>query len=365
MKRKNVLKFISAAAASVLLMTSCGSSAGKAGETHETTDDGLTKVSIVAGTAGGASVLSVVAAYGEFDKEYGLEFELQTIDTAADTLAATESGKVEIAGYSSAAPLSYIAEGHDLRIIGGLMLNYETIITTPENKDEWEGDITKVVEGKTIGVNRTNSGDIALRGWLVNHGVDLSKVTYKELDSPATVVEAVKKGTVDAGIINGGYYRPAEEQGLVNVRFIKDIIGSDFICCRQIVSPENAEKNHDLYVNVEKALIKAYELYQTDPKKTLELAKKYIVTDEDELNFILYDCGDLYLSPDPNIQGIYDYFNGMKASGYIDPDSDVDITKYVDTSIYKEALDQLLAEDPDNAQLQRLKSEFKETAEKA
>lgn len=364
MKKISIIKFLSAATAGVLLMTSCGSSA-KAGETHETTEDGLTKVSIVAGTSGGASILSVVAAYGEFDKEYGLDFELQTIDTAADTLAATESGKVEIAGYSSAAPLSYIADGHDLRIIGGLMLNYETIITTPENQDEWKGDITKIIEGKTIGVNRTNSGDIALRGWLVNQGVDLSKVTYKELDSPATVVEAVKKGTVDAGIINGGYYRPAEEQGLVNVRFVKDIIGSDFICCRQLVSPENAENNHDLYVKVEKALIKAYDVYQTDPKKTLELAKNYIVTDPDELNFILYECGDLYLSPDPNIQGIYDYYEGMKASGYIDPNSDVDITKYVDTSIYKEALEDLLKEDPDNEQYKRLQSEFKETAVKA
>ncbi|WP_295156319.1 ABC transporter substrate-binding protein [uncultured Ruminococcus sp.] len=364
MRRKNVIRYISAAAALVVLFTSCGQSA-KAGETHETTEDGLTKVSIVAGTAGGASILPVVAAYGEFDKEYGIDFQLQTIDTAADTLAATESGKVEIAGYSSAAPLSYIADGHDLRIIGGLMLDYETIITTPENQDLWKGDITQVIEGKTIGVNRTNSGDIALRGWLVDQGVDLSKVTYKELDSPATVVEAVKKGTVDAGIINGGYYRPAEEQGLVNVRFIKEIIGNDFICCRQIVSPENAENNHDLYVKVEKALIKAYALYQTDHEKTLELAKNYIVTDPEELNFILYECGDLYLSPDPNIQGIYDYYEGMKASGYIDSNSDVDITQYVDTSIYKEALEALVKEEPDNEQYKRLQSEFKETATKA
>lgn len=362
MKIKKLVSLITAVAV-LASFTACGKT--DAGDSQGKGGDGLEKVTIIAGTSGGASVLSVVAAFAGFDEEYGLDFDLQTIDTAADTIAATESGKVEIAGYSSAAPLAYIAEGHDLRIIGGLMLNYETIITKPENTADWEGDITQSIEGKTIAVNRTNSGDIALRGWLVENGVDLSKVTYKELDSPATVVEAVKKGTVDAGIINGGYYRPAEEQGLVNVRFIKDIVGGDFICCRQLVSPDNAKNKHDTYVKVEKALIKAYQLYQTDPDKTLELAGKYIVTDEEELKFILYDCGDLYLSPDPNIQGIYDYFEGMKASGYIDSDSDVDITQYVDTSIYKEALEDLLKEDPENEQLLRLKKEFKETATKA
>ena len=55
----------------------------------------------------------------------------------------------------------------------------------------------------------------------------------------------------------------------------------------------------------------------------------------------------------------------MVAAGYIDLNSDVVITQYGYTSIYKGALEDLLKEDPDNEQYKRLQSEFKETAVKA
>ena len=321
----------------------------------------LIDINFAVSADGYGGLLPVIAAYGDTDEEFGLNFILQNTTTASETLAAIESGRVEIGGFSAPAPLLSITNGSTLRIIGGQMSDYESLVVKPENVEAWSGALTQeLLDGKKIGVNRTNSGDIALRAYLVEQGIDISKITYVELDSPASVVEAVNKGAVDAGIVNGGYYRPAEASGLVNVQFIREIVGGDFICCRQMVSPKNLEENRDLYVNVEKALIRAYQIYRTDPDRSVELGAQYITQSEEDIRFIVYEYGDLGLSPDPNLNGIKRYYNGMVASGYIEAGTEVAIEDSVDTSIYEDALNELLAEDPENEYLLELKAAYEQ-----
>ena len=297
-------------------------------------------------------VLATEAGCGE---EFGLELELSPIDSAPNMIAALQSKKVDIAGYSAPAPLSYIADGNsDLTIIGGLMSNYESVITLPENAGKWKSAITEeLIEGLRLGSNRTNSGDIAFRGWLAEKGFDISKITFTEFDTPATVIEAVKNGAVDAGIVNGAFYLPAEAQGLVNTRFVKDIIGRDFICCRQLVRTEQAA-DIELWTRVEKALIRAWQLYRSDEDATLDALSSFIIVDRDALRFQLYEYGDLLWSPDPAIKSIKAYWQGMQASGYVDKDSAVVVDDFVTTAAYKRALDELTAATPSDALLKEL-----------
>ena len=370
--KKGLISILLAGILVIGTLTGCGSDNGSsdssstaeadsAAASTETAsdDDGLIDVDFAVSSDGFGGLLPVIAAYGDTDAEFGLNFVLQNITTASDTLAAVQSGKVDIGGFSAPAPLLSISEGTDLTIIGGQMSNYESLIVQPENEELWAGDLTEeFLSGKKIGVNRTNSGDIALRAYFAETGIDLSKIEYVELDSGASVVEAVSKGSVDAGIINGGFYQSAEDSGLVNVRFIKDIIGEDFICCRQLASPESIEANRELYVNIEKALIRAYEIYRSDPETSVELGANFITKDKEDIQYITYEYGDLGLSPDPNLNGIKDYYEGMKASGYIDADTEVAIEDHVDTSIYEEALTELLESDPDNEYYQELQEAF-------
>lgn len=365
MKKIKLISILLTGALAVSIMAGCGSSnAGSSSSGGEGDSSGkLIDVSFAVGADGFGGLLPVIAAYGNTDEEFGLNFELQNITSASDTLAAVQSGKVDIGGYSAPAPLLSISQGTDFEIVGGMMSNYESLIVLPENEDLWKGELTQeLLDGKKIGVNRTNSGDIALRAYLAENGIDLSAIEYVELDSPASVVEAVKKGSVDAGIVNGGFYKTAETTGLVNVRFIKDIIGSDFICCRLIASPDKVAENRELYVNISKALIRAYELYRSDEEKAVNLGAEYITKEKGEIKYITYEYGDLGLSPDPNIKGIVNYYNGMKLSGYIDPDTDVKIEDHIDTSIYEEALNSLLEEEPDNEYLLELQKAFEENA---
>ncbi len=300
-----------------------GTASGGSTSASSSSDAGsaeLINVDFAVASSGYGGLLPVIAAYGNTDEAVGLNFVLQNVGTASETLAAIESGKVDVGGFSAPAPLLSIANGEsNLIIIGGQMSDYESLIVLPENKDAWSGELTaELLAGKTIAVNRTNSGDIALRAYLAENGIDLSIINYVELDSGASVVEAVKKGSADAGIVNGGFYKSAEESGLVNVQFIKDIIGKDFICCRQMVSQADFDKNRELYVKVEKALILAYEIYRSNPDLAVELGAQYITSEPEDIRYIVYEYGDLGLSPDPNLAGIRSYYEGMKLSGYID-----------------------------------------------
>ena len=382
--KKRLINIISAGLAVVLTtvtLTACGGSRGGSDETGNceacggcsdntsasagsttsaassaTGNAELIDVDFAVASSGYGGLLPVIAAYGNTDEAVGLNFVLQNVGTASETLAAIESGKVDVGGFSAPAPLLSIANGEsNLIIIGGQMSDYESLIVLPENKDAWSGALTAdLLAGKTIAVNRTNSGDIALRAYLAENGIDLSTINYVELDSGASVIEAVKKGSADAGIVNGGFYKSAEESGLVNVQFIKDIIGKDFICCRQMVSQADFDKNRDLYVKVEKALILAYEIYRSNPDLAVELGAQYITSEPEDIRYIVYEYGDLGLSPDPNLAGIRSYYEGMKLSGYIDASTASQLEGYLDASIYKQALDELIAEQPDNIYFQEL-----------
>lgn len=359
LKKALCLALVTALAACV--MTGCGSSSSSS-DSKKSSSKKLQTVNFAISSSGYGGLLPVIAAYGNYDEEFGLDFKLQNVSTAADTLASVEAGKVDVGGYSAPAPLISIAKGDkNVELVGGLMGNYESLIVKKENEKDWSGELTAdFLKGKKIATNRTNSGDIALRGYLADQGIDLSTIDYEELDSPATVVEAVQKGTADAGIVNGGFYKPAETAGLVNVRFIKDIIGDDFICCRLMTSSDNYKNNRDLLVKIQEALIRAYDVYQSDHDKAIELASKYIVQKPEDIKFISYEYGDLSISPDPNLKGIEKYYDGMKASGYIDKDSSADITDFVDTSIYKEALDNVQKKYPDNENYKALEKAYDE-----
>ena len=104
-----------------------------------------------------------------------------------------------------------------------------------------------------------------------------------------------------------------------------------------------------------KANIKAYELIQTDHEKTLEVAQKGIELDKDVLEDQIYNYGHLGLSPNPDVKNSVKFYEAMTDIGYAQ--GTVDLHDYIDASVYIDALNELLAEDPDNEIYKELKTE--------
>jgi len=80
-------------------------------------------------------------------------------------------------------------------------------------------------KGKTIATVRLATGDVIFRAALSEAGIDWkNELTINELDSPAAVLEAVKKGSVDAGIVWTPFIKLGEKQGLEIVKYSGELV---------------------------------------------------------------------------------------------------------------------------------------------
>jgi len=214
-------------------------------------------------TSGHALVF--VAKEQGFFAEQGLDVQLFQFPNSADGYNALTAGKLDIIAMGSTAPAVYIAKGTDLKYIGGLMGEGAAVIAKPERADELSN--IKNFMGKTIATVRMSTGDVVFRNALHDAGINWSTdVTIQELKSPSIVLDAVKTGKVDAGIVWLPYQQVAEAQGLKIVQY-SDSYYPGHPCCRFVVTTDTLKQDKDTYIKFEKALIKAYDYIKTNPMK--------------------------------------------------------------------------------------------------
>lgn len=212
-------------------------------------------------------------------------------------------------------------------------------------------------KGKTIATVRLATGDVVFRGSLTEAGIDWKKdLTINELDSPAAVLEAVKKGSVDAGIVWTPFIKLAENQGLQIVRYSSDLV-SGHTCCRQVALTSKIKENPEIYQKFVAALIRSYKFYMENQDETIDIMSKYVKVDKDILKAETYG-GHIHSIPDPDKEGVQKFWELIKRSGYIS--SDLDINNFIDTTIYKNALDEVIEKYPDDGVYKKLKAEFSE-----
>ncbi len=361
--KKKLFSILLASALTVGLLSGCGSTSDNSGagsteaagntaqESQSTTPLRILGFNSVIG-----HIDSVIAYTGGFYEEEGIEPEFTYNNSNPDNTQALIEDKADLVSAGATCVIQYIDQGADLVIIGGQMSLGETVYALPERADEFKEFTNETLAGKKVGVSRLNTGDIVFRKILKDKGVDLSQIEFVELDSQATVTQAVVKGEVDLGINFLTYRKSAEDMGLVPVSQLDaENEWPDYICCRIFTTREKLNENRDAYVAAMKANIKAYELIQTDHEKAIEVAQKGIQLDADVLEDQIYNYGHLGLSPNPDVTNSVKFYEAMTDIGYAQ--GTVDLHDYIDASVYIDALDELLAEDPDNEVYKELKAE--------
>ena len=276
---------------------------------------------------------------GLFAKE-GLNVELIEFANSADGLNAIVAGKLDIGAFGTTAPLAHIAKGTDLRIIGGIMGEDAALITTSEKA----GQIKTVADlkGKKVATARMASGDAVLRGALTDAKVDWkSEVQIFELKNPPAVIEAVKSEQVDAGVVWGPHDLRAEAQGLKIVIRSSDL-QPGHPCCRLVVTRQNYD-DKETWDKFLRAILRAEKFAAQNHKETIDAIQKYVKLDRDLLERGYYQP-HLDQQTDPNVKGVKTFWTTMQNSGFVE--SNLDITTYIDATIYKQALDRLAAEEP-------------------
>jgi NitT/TauT family transport system substrate-binding protein len=299
----------------------------------------------------GATLIFVAKEQGYFTQQ-GLDVQLSSFTNSADGTNAIIAKKIDVGGFGLA-PLIFISKGANETIIGGQMGEGAAVFTTPDKAAQFT-DLSSF-KGKTIATVRAASGDIHFRGALQSAGLDLKKdVTIQELASPAAVVEALKSGKVDAGVLWTPYTETAPQQGLV-LLWYTDKYYPLHPCCRIAVLSDNLKDNRDSFVSYEKALIQAYSYTKTNPDGTLDDDLKYIKINRTDLQNAI-TSEHFYISPDPNTNGIVKSYDLMQSIGYIN--TTVNVRDHIDTTVYKQALDELVKQSPDNTVYQQLEADY-------
>lgn len=287
-----------------------------------------------------------------FQKE-GLDVELFRFTNSGEGLTAIKTGKLDAGSFGTSAPLVFISKGADFTLFGGQMGEGHGLVAKPDNAVRFKD--LKNYRGATIGAIRLATGDVVFRAALKKAGIDWKKdITIKEFDSPPAVLEAIKKGSVDAGLLWIPYLTIAENQGLKVVKYSGDVIKSH-TCCRQVALTSSIREREADYVRFMTALLRAYKFYAEDRQGTVDAVSKYVTIDKKSLEKDIYD-GHLLISPDPHQKSIVQFWDFMKEVDYIT--SNESIGKRINTRIYQTALNNIIKKEPKDKIYRNLLKEF-------
>jgi NitT/TauT family transport system substrate-binding protein len=282
----------------------------------------------------------VAKEYGLFAKE-GLNVELIEFTNSADGLAALRAGKLDLGAFGTTAPLVHIAKGANLRIIGGVMGEDAALVTTAANASGVKS--VRDLKGKKVATVRLATGDAVLRGALEKVHIDWKKdLQIFELKSPPAVIEAVKSGQVDAGLVWGPFDLRAEEEGLKVVIRSKDL-SPGHPCCRLTVDEKSLASNPATWEHFIRAILLAEKFTRDHHPETIAAIAKYVKLDPALLEKAYYSP-NLDQASDPNVKGVTEFWATMQSSEFIDAKQS--IRPYIDTAVYKKALDGLAKENP-------------------
>ena len=294
-----------------------------------------------------AHIDSIVAKNAGFYEKEGVIPDFTYNNSNPDNIQALLEGKVDLVSAGATAVLQYIDQGSDIVIIGGQMSSGETLYCLPERADEFNELTQETLAGKKVGVSRMNTGDIVFRRILKDKGVDLSTIEFVELDSQATVTQAVASGEVDLGINFLTYREAAEAQGLVPLtHFDKEDEWPGFVCCRLFTTRDKLNANREAFKNAVKANIEAYALIVEDHEAGMKAALEDLTIDESTLQNQLFDYGHVGIGPNPDKKNTSEFYDAMVNIGYSEGNAKVE--DHIDTSLYIDALTELLEENPDS-----------------
>lgn len=333
-----------------LLLTACSTAADPPAATPEQPALSLTVGQM--GTSVKPALVILAQELGYFGEE-GVEVSLEPISNLNDACTALMQGKLDVLPYGAIPTCTFVGQGADLTVIGGSVTGGSTCVALPENAEQYRA--LEGFRGKTVACVRPETGHMYVMALLREAGMELgTDVRFVEMDSFQSVTEAVLKGTADVGFVNC-FTQTAVKQGLTAVFDVVDLV-PDLVCCRQTTSAAVIEEKREALVRFETALLRAFEVYQTDPDTTVRLLAAFSGQDEAYTRTFLYDDA-LIVDPDPCADRVVDFYKTMEANGDI-PAGAADMAEHVDASIYQEALDGLAAREPDNAFWQSMRAAF-------
>ena len=374
------------------LMTGCGQKASGANTTAQPVasvtdgaaisapaDHGKLKVSFPAGSVR-VSINILAQELGYFAEE-GVTVEPVNLGGVDALTAINGSGdQLDILNTGFVNDIQSIGGGYDLTFIAGTAVEGGAVIAKKGQAERFKSADTiidiEAVTGAKLGFVRNEAAWVITRQYLLDHGVANETIAAIEAEDTGSVsyyaqstnvAQAVQAGEVDLGFLPLEYailYADAYDLEIVTP---SGALSPDYVCCREVTSAGRYASKYDAFVAYETARIRAFETYKqgvTDPEvrsKVVQTVVEYTGKETEYVETCLYGGVTKY-AVDPNTAGIVSYveaaYNSGALAGNATDFSQYDIRQNVSTGAYLEALNNLIAREPDNAFYQELLAQY-------
>ncbi|MDL2267566.1 ABC transporter substrate-binding protein [Desulfovibrio sp. OttesenSCG-928-G15] len=290
------------------------------------------------------NILSFICIEKGLDREEGVSYTLVPFSNSTDALTALQAGKVDVAvSFGTSAPLTFITKGADFTIFGGYVSGGMPVYARPD----FDYKDMHSFEGQKVAVARMYTPEIVWRGAMAKAGIHPDeKCTVMEFKKPTEVLEAVKSGKADVGIGTNSTYLQAVAAGLKIVTWTNDL-DPMHVCCRPVALTSWVKEKPDLVKGFLRAWIKAEAFLLANPEECVKINQKYLKLDEELARTMLLETNQIFES-DPKTNGVRYMWKLLGDLNYADTKG-IDIEQHLNASLYKEALDELTAKEPDNA----------------
>ncbi|KZX09964.1 ABC transporter substrate-binding protein [Methanobrevibacter curvatus] len=303
----------------------------------------------------GHALIFIAKEKGYFADE-GLDVNVLEFTTANDELNALASDKIDVAVAGIGEPLIQMDNGRNYTFIGGVDNGDHAIIAKNESISENLRSNPENYKKYKIGTVSGIPAEIIILGYLKeNANIDKNDLEIVEFKTAPDVVNGIKSGKVDVGLVYPAFQYSAEKEGLSIVNFTDELMPSLPDCRIAINAKDVNNQTERQWINYTKALIKAYDFYKTNHNETLDIVKKYVPIEGDELEISTYN-DHLVLNTDPNEKGTIKFYDVLEEIGYVD--GNVNVADHFNLIIYKTALDEILKEEPNNQNYLFLKGLF-------
>lgn len=355
MKRNKIISILFVLLAIVVLFAGCSKNKTKDEKELKDFNVGL-------GLTGTAHLLGIIACEQGFAEEEGLNLTISNLNNGnAATLAALESGKIDVAFFGSVPTITFQSAGHDITIIAGAMTNGHGYMV--KNKyvpvGFQKGDVS-VFKGRNVAAYAKSMQEYQLRYLLREKGIEVGEGPNKTniiIFGSGTDAWAAFAGDGIDGCVIGVPLSVALKTGQTLVYTSNEVPAfKDIPCCRQVALTKNLAARPEDFIAFERAIIKAYKFKEEHHAETINHVGKYVNLKKDDLDYDIYS-GYALANPDPDKKPTITLKKNLVEFGFTDG-KDYDIEKQFNTDIYKEALTQILAKYPDDPIYKSLKERF-------
>ena len=307
---------------------------------------------------------------GYFDEEGVKITPVNLSGTNALTAINEGSDQLDVLTAGFVPDLQALASGYDLTFIAGTAVEGGALIAKKGRAADYQdsGKILNIdaVIGAKLGFVRNEASWIVTRQYLLDSGVPADQVAAIESESDGQITyyaeatetaQAVQKGEIDIGFLPMEYALLYADAYDLEIVAAAGDLQPDYVCCREVTSPAKLSAKKNAFVAYETARIRAFEYYsqgkddESVRANVVRIVSEYAGKEADYVETYLYGGVTKYAT-DPNSAGIQKYVTAAYNSGALSSASvdfgSYDITKNIDPSAYKTALDRLIAKNPSN-----------------